>query len=154
METEGRIETEEGWDRWPVARALGAMLGRQRIALDAVERALPALERAVELSAERLAGGSGRLVLVGAGASGRIAVQDGVELRGPSGGICPTCEHGFDPGVATCPTHGEELVPWALWQEEAGEEDGMRKICPVCGSQYAGSSGFCGADGTALETVN
>lgn len=80
METEGRIETEEGWDRWPVARALGAMLGRQRIALDAVERALPALERAVELSAERLAGGSGRLVLVGAGASGRIAVQDGVEL--------------------------------------------------------------------------
>ena len=83
-----------------------------------------------------------------------VGVQDGVELRGPSGGICPTCEHGFDPGVATCPTHGEELVPWALWQEEAGEEDGMRKICPVCGSQYAGSSGFCGADGTALETVN
>jgi hypothetical protein len=84
-----------------------------------------------------------------------VGVQDGVELRGPTGGICPTCGHGFDPGVATCPSHGDELVPWALCQrdEDDGEDD-MRKICPVCGSQYLGSSGFCGADGTALETVN
>jgi len=38
------------------------------------------LSRAVDAAVKRLRGSQGRLVLVGAGASGRIAVQDGVEL--------------------------------------------------------------------------
>ncbi|MEZ5823555.1 MAG: N-acetylmuramic acid 6-phosphate etherase [Geminicoccaceae bacterium] len=80
MDTEARIETDGGWDRWPLDRALATMLDYQRRALSAVEQALPSIARAVEESARRLHGTAGRLILTGAGASGRIAVQDGVEL--------------------------------------------------------------------------
>ena len=67
----------------------------QQCAVDAVAQAAPDLERAVSSAAARLRGGkqgkqeyagslegerAGRLVLVGAGASGRLAVQDGAEL--------------------------------------------------------------------------
>lgn len=52
----------------------------QQQALHAVAEAVPALERAVDLAAARLRAGSGRLVLAGAGASGRLATQDGAEL--------------------------------------------------------------------------
>lgn len=56
------------------------MLERQTVALAAVWTALPALEAAVTAAAERLGRGTGRLVYTGAGTSGRLAVQDGVEL--------------------------------------------------------------------------
>lgn len=52
----------------------------QQRALNAIKLARPQLDTAVSLSTERLAAGSGRLVMVGAGASGRLAVQDGAEL--------------------------------------------------------------------------
>jgi N-acetylmuramic acid 6-phosphate etherase len=79
MDTEGRLERFRDADRWPTGEALAAMLENQLGALVAVRNALPALERAVRAAAARL-GEAGRLVYVGAGASGRIAVQDGVEL--------------------------------------------------------------------------
>ena len=44
------------------------------------QEALPALARAAEAAADRLRR-EGRLVYAGAGASGRLAVQDGVELH-------------------------------------------------------------------------
>ena len=56
------------------------MLDNQQAAFVAVRNALPGLTRAVRAAADRLAG-SGRLVYVGAGASGRLALQDGVELH-------------------------------------------------------------------------
>ena len=34
--------------------------------------------------------------------------------QGPSptaGGVCPTCGRGYDPGIKTCPVHGDDLVP-------------------------------------------
>ncbi len=39
-------------------------------------------------------------------------------LTGPSGGICPTCKRGFNPGVKVVPhDHGEDLVPYSMqWQ--------------------------------------
>lgn len=80
METERRLERYRSADRWPTEEALGAMLDNQLGALLAVRQALPALTAAVEATAERLRGGQGRLVYAGAGASGRLAVQDGVEL--------------------------------------------------------------------------
>jgi N-acetylmuramic acid 6-phosphate etherase len=49
-------------------------------AFGAVRSALPALARAADTAAQRL-GRGGRLVYAGAGASGRLAVQDGVELH-------------------------------------------------------------------------
>lgn len=59
---------------------LTAMLEGQEAALSAVRAALPALDRAVEAAAVRLADPQSRLVYVGAGTSGRIAMLDGIEL--------------------------------------------------------------------------
>jgi len=81
MDTERRLERYRDADRWPTEEALAAMLENQLGAVTAVRQALPALTAAVEAAALRLAGGEGRLVYVGAGASGRLAVQDGVELH-------------------------------------------------------------------------
>lgn len=78
--TEERLERYREADRWPLEEALTAMLDHQNAAYAAVRTALPALAHAVEAAAERLGDRGGRLVYAGAGTSGRIAVQDGVEL--------------------------------------------------------------------------
>ena len=67
-------------DLRPTAEVLDALLVPQGRALEAVEAARQALSEAVDAAAARLGEGDGRLVLAGAGASGRLAVQDGAEL--------------------------------------------------------------------------
>lgn len=79
MDTERRLERYRDADRWPAEESLAAMLDNQLAAFAAVRQALPALARAAGTAAMRL-GESGRLIYAGAGASGRLAVQDGVEL--------------------------------------------------------------------------
>jgi N-acetylmuramic acid 6-phosphate etherase len=79
MDTEDRLERWRDADTWPAEKSLAAMLDHRMAALEAVRNALPALVRASEAAADRLRRG-GRLVYAGAGASGRLAVQDGVEL--------------------------------------------------------------------------
>ena len=79
MDTEGRLERYRQAGTWPTEEALAAMLDSQMSAFFAARGALPALAAAVRAAAERLRG-AGRMVYVGAGASGRLAVQDGVEL--------------------------------------------------------------------------
>ena len=59
---------------------LTVLLKSQQSAVDAVTKANQQLDVAIEKSAERLSGSDGRLVLAGAGASGRLAIQDGAEL--------------------------------------------------------------------------
>ncbi|MEK0085314.1 N-acetylmuramic acid 6-phosphate etherase [Benzoatithermus flavus] len=82
MDTEARLERYRDADLWPAERSLAAMLENQESAFAAVRRALPQLAAAVRAAAARLrANEQGRLVYVGAGASGRLAVQDGVELH-------------------------------------------------------------------------
>ena len=61
---------------------MGAMYDGQLAACAAVRPALPAINAAVEAAVLNLKRG-GRLVYVGAGTSGRIAIQDGAEL-GPT----------------------------------------------------------------------
>ena len=80
MDTEDRLERYRDVDTWPADKSLAAMLDHQMAAFHAVRNALPALARAVEAAADRLRRG-GRLIYAGAGASGRLAVQDGVELH-------------------------------------------------------------------------
>jgi N-acetylmuramic acid 6-phosphate etherase len=80
MDTEDRLERWRDADTWPAERSLAAMLDSQMAAYVAVRHVLPALARAAEAGADRL-GRGGRLVYAGAGASGRLAVQDGVELH-------------------------------------------------------------------------
>lgn len=66
-------------DQWPTPTALEAMLESQLIALASVRSQLAGIAAAADAAARQLRH-SGRLVYVGAGTSGRIAVQDGVEL--------------------------------------------------------------------------
>ena len=69
-------------DSWSTSDMIGAMYDGQLFACAAVRPALPAINAAVEAAVLNLKRG-GRLVYVGAGTSGRIAVQDGAEL-GPT----------------------------------------------------------------------
>lgn len=71
-------------DRWPTEIAVAAMLEGQIAAVAALKGLEGAIAAAAEQAAVRL-GQGGRLVYAGAGTSGRVAVQDGVEL-GPTFG--------------------------------------------------------------------
>src|SRR5436309_2035530 len=66
-------------DSWSVAEMITAMYEGQLAAAAAVRGALNAITMAVEDAVPALQQG-GRIVYVGAGTSGRIAVQDGTEL--------------------------------------------------------------------------
>jgi N-acetylmuramic acid 6-phosphate etherase len=70
------------------AQFLASLLASQKRAVEAVALSAQAIERAAETIAERL-GAGGRLVYVGAGSSGLIALQDGAELPGTFG-IAPS----------------------------------------------------------------
>lgn len=59
---------------------LERLLSSQQSAVTAVQKATSSLESAVALSQQVLLEGDGRLIYAGAGASGRLAVQDGAEL--------------------------------------------------------------------------
>lgn len=67
-------------DKWSSVEAITAMIEGQFSAIGAVQGAAGAIGASVDAAALRLAGGKGRLVYAGAGTSGRVAVQDGVEL--------------------------------------------------------------------------
>ncbi len=79
MGTETVSEAFRGIDTWPGERILGAMLDGKIAAVEAVRAGLPTLDAAAREAVARLQRG-GRLVYAGAGTSGRIALQDGVEL--------------------------------------------------------------------------
>ena len=66
-------------DAWPLEGAMAAMWEGQLAAVAAVRPALPAITKATAAAAAAL-GTTGRLIYVGAGTSGRVAVQDGTEL--------------------------------------------------------------------------
>lgn len=64
----------------PLAEVVAAIWEGQRAAVASLEGRLPAIARAAGAMAERLRDRSGRIAYAGAGTSGRVAVQDGVEL--------------------------------------------------------------------------
>lgn len=81
----GHRQTEQvlgdlaGMDTWDGLRILDVLVAGQERAIAAVRAALPAIDRAATLLAERLEAGA-RLIYAGAGTSIRIGVQDGSEL--------------------------------------------------------------------------
>ncbi len=77
--TEASNPRFEMLDAWDVPTMLGSLWEGQLAAVAALGPALPALGVAIEAADARLASG-GRLAYAGAGTSGRIAVQDAVEL--------------------------------------------------------------------------
>ena len=66
-------------DAWSLSSAMEAMWEGQLAAVAAIGRALPSITAATE-AAKAALGDRGRIVYVGAGTSGRVAVQDGAEL--------------------------------------------------------------------------
>ena len=80
MDTEGRLERYRKADQWPIQESLAAMLDSQMAAYHAIRSALPEITAAVDAALARLRVGDGRIIYAGAGASIRLAVQDGVEL--------------------------------------------------------------------------
>lgn len=68
-------------DEWPTAELAAGVIEAQYGAIAAAQAVQGAIARAIDLAAERLAGGKGRLIYIGAGTSGRVATQDCVELR-------------------------------------------------------------------------
>lgn len=80
MATEGIDERYAGLDTWPAERLVSALLEAKIAALDTVRSQAVLVGRAVEAAAARLER-EGRLIYAGAGTSGRVAVQDGVELQ-------------------------------------------------------------------------
>jgi len=80
MATENRSPRYAGLDAWEPADVLDVLIEGQLAAVAAVRAARRAIERAVVSMEARLKGSQGRLVYVGAGTSGRLAVQDGAEL--------------------------------------------------------------------------
>src|SRR5262245_37825322 len=79
MDTERPSPRYADLDKWDPADTLDAMIEGQFAAVAAVRAARPALEAAA-LAIEGRLRHRGRLVYVGAGTSGRLAVQDGAEL--------------------------------------------------------------------------
>ncbi|HUI21060.1 MAG TPA: N-acetylmuramic acid 6-phosphate etherase [Methylocella sp.] len=79
METERPSPRYSRIDLWEPSEILEAMIEGQFSAVAAVRAARPAIERAAVAIVRRLSG-PGRLIYVGAGTSGRLAVQDGAEL--------------------------------------------------------------------------
>jgi N-acetylmuramic acid 6-phosphate etherase len=66
-------------DAWPLTSAMEAMWEGQLAAIAAIGHALPSITAATEAAKDALRE-RGRIVYIGAGTSGRVAVQDGAEL--------------------------------------------------------------------------
>lgn len=79
MNTERADPTFAAIETWPTDKAVAALLEAQACAIAAVQRAGEGIAAAAEEAAQRL-GLTGCLAYAGAGTSGRIGVQDGVEL--------------------------------------------------------------------------
>jgi N-acetylmuramic acid 6-phosphate etherase len=79
MDTEHVSPRYSDIDLWEPADVLHAMIEGQMAAVASVRAVIGAIEQAASAMEQRL-GGGGRLIYVGAGTSGRLAVQDGAEL--------------------------------------------------------------------------
>ncbi|WP_323022674.1 N-acetylmuramic acid 6-phosphate etherase [Pararhodobacter sp.] len=101
-----------GIETWPTRDLAAALLETQLAAVAAVAGTLPALTRAIDACAERL-GRGGRLIYLGAGTSGRLAVLDAAELP-------PTFDWPSDRAVALMAGG-----PGALLKAVEGAEDSL-----------------------------
>ena len=98
------------------AEVAAAMLAGQATALAAIEPELPAIAAAIDAIADRLAGG-GRLVLIGAGNSGRLALVQSSEV-GPTFGLEPGVVIGVLAGIGTTTDPRDPIAT-----DDAAEDD-------------------------------
>ena len=119
MSTESVGARYHGLDAWPSRDILDVFIEGQMAAIAAVRAAAPQIEAAAEAVTMRLRAG-GRLVYVGAGTSGRLALLDGVELM-------PTFDWPDD-RVVYLIAGGEKAVTRAVEGAEDDREAGRRDI--------------------------
>jgi N-acetylmuramic acid 6-phosphate etherase len=81
LSTEGASPRYATLDLWPTADLVGAMFEGQLAAAAAVQPQIQLLAEAATEAARTLEDPAGRLIYVGAGTSGRLAVLDGTELE-------------------------------------------------------------------------
>ena len=117
--TEAISQKYLGLDNWPAQRAVEAMYDGQAEAVSAIRPALDAIANAAEAPAINL-GDTGRLIYVGAGTSGRLAVQDGSELG-------PTFGWPFE-RLEFCMAGGEKAFLQSQEGAEDSSEDGQKII--------------------------
>ncbi len=120
QETERFSPRYKGLDLWSEEDALAAFWDGQMTALAAVRPALPSIAAAARAMVERLGGGDGRLVYGGAGSSGLLAAQDGME-------VTPT--FGWPPErllILVAGGDAARLRPMGVREDDAG--DGERAV--------------------------
>ncbi len=123
--TEEILEETRDLDQWSISRILQAIHAQDRLAVAAVGRVLPDVERAVGVLVTTL-GGGGRWFNVGAGTSGRMGALDAAEIP-PTFGLRPD-------RVQAVVAGGERAMMRAVEGAEddanaAGEELRRRGLC-------------------------
>lgn len=108
------------FDQWSTKDAIEAMYEGQLKAIASIKPALDDIAHAADMAAKRLKK-NGRLIYVGAGTSGRLAVQDGAEL-GPTFGW--PAER-----VVFCMAGGMQALTISAEGAEDSYEDGLQKLC-------------------------
>lgn len=144
MSTEGMSARFADLDLWSTGEAVQAMLEGQLSAAAAVQSQAGAIAKAADAAAARLRAPMGRLIYVGAGTSGRIAVQDVVELG-------PTYNWGGERTAYLIAGGADALISSVEGAEDdapAGES-AMRKIAPTPSDVVVGVA----ASGTTPYTV-
>jgi N-acetylmuramic acid 6-phosphate etherase len=183
LPTEQRNPRTLDIDRLGTLGVLERLNEEDRLVAPAVRMALPDLARAVDLALERWQGG-GRVVLFGAGTSGRLAALDAAEL-GPTFGVpskrylarlaggvgaFATAVEGAEDDVAAGRSAADDLspddvafgiaasgrTPWVLAALERARERGAATIGLACVPQpaLAGFADVCIVVDTGAEPIS
>jgi N-acetylmuramic acid 6-phosphate etherase len=118
LDTEGRLPEAADLDQMTTREQVELMGRQDRVAVEAVAAARDELARAVDLAAERLRGG-GRLIELGAGTPGRLAVLDAAEC-GPT--------FGADERVIAVMAGGSDAVRNAIERSEDDFDLGVADV--------------------------
>ena len=129
-------------DLLPTREAVMVMAEAQVEAAAAVRPQAEALARAAEEAAERLRDRSGRLVYVGAGTSGRLAVLDGVELGPTFGWSADRLLYGLAGGDAALMRSVENAEDDAAAGSEFVRSAGLSRSDVVIGVAASGTTPF------------
>lgn len=141
MGTESRNEKTKHIDRASTIDMLKIINEENRNSVEAVEAALPAIEKAVEAATEALKNG-GRIIYVGAGTSGRLAIMDAAECP-PTYGVDYNTVIAVIAGGQSAITRASEGAEDSFEKgEESLVELGIKKEDIVIGISAAGNAAF------------
>ena len=150
MQTEKRDPRFVDIDQWSTSDAVDAMLEGQLDAIAAIKNSASDIATAADAAAEKVRDG-GRLVYVGAGTSGRVAVQDGVELGPTFGWPEDRLLYVIAGGIEALARSAEKAEDDPLESVEALSAGGLNEKDVVIGVAASGRTPFTIS---ALEAAN